>query len=681
MAYTTQDIRNVCLTGHAGSGKTMLAEAMLKQAGVINHLGDIERGTTVSDFDPMEKQYQHSLQASVCHLDYEGSHINLLDSPGYPDFAGRGLAVLPAVETAVIVINAQTGVEMVTQNMMDSAKALNLCRMIVVNKIDGEDTDVAEILDQIQTVFGAECLPLNLPAQQGKAVADCFFTSEEQETDISSVADSHEQIIEQAVEVNEELMEAYLEQGDDLDPKQVHDAFEQAMREGHLIPVCFTSAETGVGVAELLTIICKLMPNPLESNRVPFVNGLGEDADAVELDADRQGNAIAHVFKISVDPYKGQLAVFRIHQGSIHANSQVFVDDVRKPLKIAHLLKLNGSEVTEISTGIPGDICAVSKAEDIQFNAVVHDSHDEDSFLFKADGISPPMYGLAITPSRHGDEQRVSDVLHKLLAEDPCLALEHNRTLNETVLKGMGELHLRVVLEKMKEQYNVQVDTHPPRITYRETITTKADGHHRHKKQTGGAGQFGEVYLNVEPLPRGGGFEFVDKVVGGVIPHQFIPAVEKGILQVLDIGAVAGYPMQDIRVTVYDGKHHSVDAKEIAFVQAGKKAFMEAVNKARPILLEPIVNITVNTPNEFMGDINGDISTMRGVISGAEALPGGRVQVLAQVPLKEISDYHSRLKSVTEGEGSYTMEFDHYAPLPALDQRELVKAYNPEEED
>jgi len=357
------------------------------------------------------------------------------------------------------------------------------------------------------------------------------------------------------------------------------------------------------------------------------------------------------------------------------------VDDVRKPFKIAHLLKLNGSETTEISNGIAGDICAVSKAEDIVFNAVLHDSHDEDNCRFKETGINPPMYGLAITPSRHGDEQRVSDVLHKLLAEDPCLELEHNRTLNETVLKGMGELHLRVVLEKMSEQYNVQVDTHPPRITYRETITTKADGHHRHKKQTGGAGQFGEVYLQVEPLPRGGGFEFVDKVVGGVIPSQFIPAVEKGILQVLDLGAIAGYPMQDIRVTVYDGKHHAVDSKEIAFVQAGKKAFMEAVNKARPILLEPIVNISVNTPNEFMGDINGDISTMRGVINGAEALTGGRVQVLAQVPLKEISDYHSRLKSVTEGEGSYTMEFDHYAPVPALDQQALVKEFKPQEED
>ena len=676
-AYTTKDILNIALVGHAGSGKTSLAEALLHQAGAISSQGSVERGTTVCDFDPQEKRLQHSLDVAVCHMDYPGKHVNLLDTPGYPDFIGRTLSVLPAVETAAVVIDAQLGVETVARRMLEVAADRQLCRMIIVNKIDAGEVDLAGILDQLQESFGNECLPLNLPAGGGAEVVDCFFVPSGATTDFSSVPEAHTQIIDQVVEVDEELMEVYLEQGHELNPEQLHDPFEKALREGHLIPVCFVSAHTGAGVPELLEVFARLMPNPMEGNPPQFLKGEGDAAEPVSVSAELDKHVIAHVFKLSIDPYAGRLGIFRIHQGRVSVNSQLFIGDGRKPFKTAHLLKLQGKAHTEMSEAIPGDICAVAKVADMHFDAVLHDSHDEDHFHLRPIDLPSPMYGLAISPLRRGDEQKLSDALHKIEAEDPGIRVEHQASLNETVIRGMGELHLSAVLEKMRDQYNVEVETQAPGIAYRETITGGAEGHHRHKKQTGGAGQFGEVYLKVESLPRGSGVEFVNKVVGGAIPSQFIPAIEKGVLQVMDTGSIAGYPMQDIRVTVYDGKHHSVDSKEVAFVAAGKKAFLDAVQKAGPIVLEPVVNIRITAPGDSVGDITGDLSGMRGMISGTMTLPGNRVEISGQVPLGELGNYQSRLKSITGGEGAYTMEFSHYDPVPAKSQAELVGAYRP----
>ncbi|MEE8636436.1 MAG: hypothetical protein V3T12_10520, partial [Acidiferrobacterales bacterium] len=330
---------------------------------------------------------------------------------------------------------------------------------------------------------------------------------------------------------------------------------------------------------------------------------------------------------------------------------------------------------------IPGDICAVAKVEDIRFDAVLHASHDEDHYHLRPMELPKPMVGLAIEPTKRGDEQKISEAMHKLAAEDPCFVVEHNAAMNETVIRGLGDLHLRVMLEKMQDRYSAEVKTRPPKIPYRETIRTNAEGHHRHKKQTGGAGQFGEVFLRVEPLPRGGGFEFVNKLVGGVIPNQFIPAVEKGVRQVVESGAITGYPMQDIKVTVYDGKHHSVDSKEVAFVAAGKKAFLDAIQKAKPIALEPIVNIDVIAPGANMGDITGDLSGKRGRISDTQTLPGRMVSIKGQVPLSELNNYQSKLKSVTGGQGSYTIEFSHYDPVPPNIQQQLKAEFKPGKEE
>ena len=672
MAYTTEDIRNIALVGHGGAGKTELAEALLHRAGKIAHQGSVDAGTTVSDSDPHEKELKHSLTTGFCHFDHGGVHVNLLDTPGHPDFVGRVLAVLPAVETVAVVVNAATGVEIMTQRAMDAAAERRLCRMIVVNRIDAEGADTTAVLEQIRTVFGSECLPLNLPADGGARVVDVFFRDDGDDTDIGSVESAHEQIVDQVVEVDDDLMEAYLDQGE-VSADQLHDAFETALREGHLVPVCFTSAATGAGIPELLEVFEKLMPSPGEGNPPVFV--AGEAAAPIAVSPDPGGDAIAHVVKVDIDPFRGRMAIFRVHQGTLRRGGQVFVGDARKPLKISHLLKLNGGEHTEVEAATAGDIGAIPRAEDVFFGAVLHDDHEQDDARLESLPLPEPMYGRAISSETDAEAQKANEGLGVFCAEDPTLRLDQVASMNETVLRGIGELHLRVVLDELEQKYGVRVSTALPSIAYRETVTSRADGHHRHKKQTGGAGQFGEVFLRIEPLPRGEGFEFVNEVVGGVIPTQFIPAVEKGVREVLHEGAISGHPLQDVRAIVYDGKHHSVDSKEIAFVQAGKRAFVNAVNAASPIVMEPVVDVSVTVPEACMGDVAGDLSGMRGSVKGTNVLAGGRAEVLGQAPLKEVQGYHSRLNSLSGGEGSFTMAFSHYAALPATEQAALVRAW------
>lgn len=681
MTYTTDNIRNIAVVGHTGVGKTLLVERLLHATGTITSMGSIDRGSTLSDFDDQEKSLGHSLYPTVCSLDYQQVHINLLDTPGFPDFSARAMSVLAAVDAAVLVINATEGVEMVAERLMACAQHFKLCRMIIINRIDSQQVNYEALINQIQTTFGSECLPLNLPVKGGEGVTDCYFTPDEnQQPEFSSVAEVHSQLIDQVVEVDDELMELYLEQGESLTPTQLHDPFEKALRENHLIPICFVSAETGAGIKELLNIFKQLMPSPLESNLPQFVKGDSEHAGPVKVIADPDKHVVAHVFKVAVDPYVGKLAMFRIHQGTLKPETQLFIGDNRKAFKVSHLLKIQGKKSQEINKGIPGDICAVAKVNEIEYDDVLHDSHEEDHYHLKPIELPPPMHGLAIEPVRRGDEQKLSDALHKIVAEDPTLVVEQRVAMNETVLRGQGELHLKVLLEKMHHQMNVEVSTRPPSIAYRETITQSAAGHSRHKKQTGGAGQFGEVFLKVEPMERGAGFEFVNQIAGGVIPSQFVSAVEKGVKQVLEHGAIAGFPLQDVRVIVYDGKHHPVDSKEIAFVSAGKKAFLDAIDKAKPVVLEPEVNLDITVPAECMGDISGDIASFRGVINGTEALQGGRIKIKAQVTLREINDYQSRLKSLTGGEGFFSMAFSHYDVVPNKLQQTLVKDFQQHKE-
>ena len=677
MSYSTEQIRNVALAGHSSAGKTTLFEALLHAGGAIQTAGSVERGTTVSDFDPMEKTRVHSLNTAIASIDHAGIHVNLIDTPGFADFRGPTLSAFSAVETVAIVVNAGGGIENGTRRMMEVAKARNLCRVLVVNRIDAEPGKLSALLDQLREEFGNECLPLNLPANGGKTVVDCFFNPAG-DSDFGPVAEWHQKIIDQVVEVNETVMGHYLEEGEaGLSGAELHDAFEQCLREGHLVPICFVSARTGAGVKELLDIAEKLFPNPLEGNAPPF----HKNGEPIEASPDPKAHVIADVFKIVNDPFVGKLSVFRVFQGTVKRDTQLLIDDGKKPFKVGHLFKLKGKDHVEIDQAIPGDIAGVAKIEEIHFDAVLHDSHDEDHIHLKPLEFPKPMFGLAIEAATRGQEQKLSTALHKLAEEDPGFHIEHNPELNETVIRGLGETHLRVMIERMKDRYGVEVKSRPPRIAYRETIAAKAEGHHRHKKQTGGAGQFGEVFLKIEPLERGAGFEFVDAVKGGTIPGQYMPAVEKGVRQVLHGGAIAGYQLQDVRVIVYDGKYHTVDSKEVAFVAAGKKAFLDAITKARPQILEPIVDLSVTAPETHMGDITGGLASKRARINGTDSARNGEIIVKAQVPLSELTDYAAELKGATAGHGRYDLEFSHYEPVPGNVQKQLVEAYKPRHEE
>jgi len=677
-SYTTGDIRNVLLVGHGSSGKTTLADALLFASGAVNRKGSVSDGSSFSDFEKEEKDHGHSIYASVLHCDHLGKRINLIDTPGSPDLIGQAIACLPAVETIACVINAQSGIEVVTRRVMDAAREANLPRAIIINKIDMPELDLEALLARIQEAFGHECLPINLPSGGGKAVVECLLNNSG-ESDFGSVMDSHTAILDQIVELDETLMEKYLS-GDEPNFDLLHAPFEKGMDEGHVIPICFTDAKNGIGVPELLDAIAKHFPSPLEGNPRPFLSGEGANEKPFTYLNDAAKPLLAHVFKVTTDPFVGKLALFRVHQGKAAGNSQIFIGHSKKSIKLGHVFHLQGKEHREIQEIVAGDIGAVAKIEEIHTGDVLHDDHALDSVHLKPLMFPTPMFGLAISPKARGDEQKISGALAKLAEEDPTFKWGTDRQTHEVVIHGLGELHLRLALEKFARR-GIQVDSKPPKIAYKETISQTAEGHYRHKKQTGGAGQFGEVYLRIEPLERGKGFEFVNEVFGGAIPGQYIPAVEKGVHDLLEQGAIAGYALQDIRVAVTDGKHHPVDSKEVAFRTAGKYAFKDAILKARPVLLEPIVNMDITVPEDKMGAITGDLSGKRGRILGTDIVGGGMAQIKATAPLAEVMQYQSQLKSVTGGQGSFVMELSHYEAVPPFVQQQIAAQYKPKMEE
>jgi elongation factor G len=679
--YTSESIRSIALVGHGAAGKTSLAESLLHAAGQISAKGSVDRGNTVCDFDAQEKEAGHSLNSALAHLAVEGGRIHLIDTPGYPDFSGPAIAALAGVDTALIVINAQAGIEVMSERMMRYASERKLCRMIVINKIDADNVDLPRLVADIRERFGNACMLLDLPAHGGADVVE-VLEHDAGDADFASVAAAHRALIDQIVEEDEDLLARYLEDGADPAVADLHAPFEKALREGHLIPILFTSAKTGAGVRELLHVLATLAPSPGEGNPPPFYKGEpGSEAVAFQAEPDPEKHVLAHVFKVVADPYLGKVGVFKVHQGTMKKDMQLFVGDGKRPFKVAHLYKLQGKDSVEVDCLLPGDIGAIAKVDEIAFDCVLHDSHDEDHIHLVPLVFPKPMAGLAVETRKKGDEQRLFDILGKLAVEDPTFVVERHPSSNETVIRGLGEIHLKAKLAKMSSQYKLDVDTKPPSIPYRETITGSAEGVHRHKKQSGGAGQFGEVHLRIEPKARGEGFEFVDAVKGGVIPGVFMAAVEKGVRQALEGGVVAGYAVDDLKVTVFDGKTHAVDGKEVAFTIAGRKATIEAIRNARPIVLEPVVNIEIVLPESAIGDLSGDLSGRRGHITGTDGRGNGLAAITGEVPLAELNDYQSRLKSLTGGQGSYSIEFLRYAAVPPNIQQQLASKFQLHDED
>lgn len=671
----TSDIRNIVLLGHGGSGKTSLAESILHITGASNRLGSVDDKTSICDYYDEEKEHQHSIQSAVVHTNQGGKLINIIDTPGSPDFVGPAIMAIPAGETAVIVISAAAGIEINTRKLFELASEAQRARIIVINKIDAENADLPRLFKAIQETFGTQCRCANLPAGDKGSVIDCV-QNQSGESPLMDVGAAHTELIESVIEADDRLMESYLG-GEQISAERIGGVFVKAMNAGTVIPVLFTNARKEIGVSELLDFIVKYTPSPVQANPPQLMDG----DNLVALKCDAGAPLAGLVFRVGFDPRSNmKQATIRLFSGTLKSDTGLMRGEDKRTMRPGHPLKSQGGDNSEVGAGTAGDMITLAKVEELKNGDLVHDGRVSGRFVMPP--VPEPMYSLALEPATRGDEQKISGALDKLTEEDPCLKVARDQQTNELVVSGLGDLHLRVMLEKMDKRFKLSVNTKQPKIPYRETITTKAEGHYRHKKQTGGAGQFGEVYLRVEPSERDSdpSLEFSWDIFGASIPGQFEPAVHKGIMDVMQKGIVAGFPLQDVKVSIYDGKHHPVDSKEVAFRAAGKGAFTDAVLKAKPVLLEPIVNMEITVPAENMGDITGDLSAKRGRVMGQDMLPGNFVVIKAQVPLAEVAQYNSQLKSVTGGRGSYGMSLSHYEAVPPNVQAQIVAAHAREKE-
>jgi len=672
----TGDIRNIVLLGHGSSGKTSLAEAILHKTGATNRLGSVDEKSSVCDYYDEEKEHQHSIKSSVVYVQHAGKLINIIDTPGYPDFIGPAIRAIPAAETAVIVIGAAAGIETNTRKMFELATQANMPRLIVINKMDAENVIFHELLKNIRESFGPQCRCANLPAGDRASVIDCIENNAG-DSPVMDVAQAHTELIESVIEADDELMESYLG-GEEISSAKIASVFVKALKAGTIIPIVFTNARNEIGVTELLDLVAKYTPSPIEAQP----KELKEGQTRTQLKADPAGPLAGLVFRVVFDPRSNmKYSTIRVFSGTIKSDTGLLRNAERKSVRPGHILRTQGGETKEVDAGIAGDIITLAKIEDLKTNDLVHDGRVAGAF--ELPHTPEPMFSLALEPAARGDEQKIGSAIERLCEEDPCFKVSRDMQTKELVASGMGDLHLRIMLEKMFNRSKLSVNTKEPKIPYRETITVKAEGHYRHKKQTGGAGQFGEVYLRVEPAERNSDppLDYNWDIFGGSIPGQYEPAVLKGINDVMQSGFVAGFPLQDVKVSIYDGKYHPVDSKEVAFRSAGKGAFLDALEKAKPVLLEPIVNMEVTIPAENMGDIAGDLASKRGRVIGQDMLAGNFIVIKAQVPLSEVTQYNSQLKSVTGGRGSYSMTLSHYELVPPNVQQQIIAQYAKKKEE
>ena len=702
--YRTEDIRNLALVGHRASGKTSLADALLYQAHAVDRPGNVDEGSSVADFDEEAKQHHFSVDTTLVHLDHHNHHVNLLVTPGAPDFVGNALSALYAVETVLLAVSAVNGVEVNTRRMFNEATKRGLARMIVINKLDCENANFEATLQAIRETFGKNCVLFNAPINPGPGFSGvvCVLTHGTGKVPGCPVdlRAARTQLIDAIVECDDALMERYLEQGD-VTTQELLSVIPRAIQAGTLIPIFCASAKKNIGISELLEAVADYAPNPTQAPpRIAHLQNGNGQVD-VPIKADPNGEVIGQVFKAVSDKFVGNLSFVRLFSGTIKQDQPIVNARTDKPARSGGLLMMQGSKHIAIHEAVAGDIIAISKVDDLHIgDTISNHTHppklDEPQF-------PQPLFGLAVEPKARGDEQKISGSLAKIANEDPTFKVTRDPQTNEMVITGMSQLHLEVMRERLKRRYGLDINVHEPKIPYRETVTATGEGMHKHKKQSGGRGQFAEVHLRVYPLDRDihtkqefferfanksrfekiredhclydveHNFGFIDTIVGGSIPPQYIPGVQKGCKELLERGALAGYRLQDVAVEVHFGKYHDVDSSEAAFKIASRIAFKNAVLAARPVLLEPIVRFEVTAPTKYTGAILGDLNTKRARIENQDSLPGDLALIIGLAPLAAMTRYKTSLDSITAGSGSYSMEFSHYDTVPGDVQQQIIK--------
>ncbi len=676
--YGLDNIRNLVLLSHCGAGKTSLSEAILFTAGAISRLGKVDDGATTSDYDPDEVKRKISLNLAMLPCYWKGAKINLIDTPGYSDFVGEVKAAIRVSEGAIIVVCAASGVEVGTEQVWAYSEEANLPRLILVNKMDRENANFYRAVDELQSKFGSRCLPVQLPIgahHDFQGIVDllslkAYIGSKAEEAEIPSsmqtqVDSFREKLIEAIAEVDDRLIEKYLG-GEEFSPEELNNGLRQAIISGRIVPIMAGSALQNVGINWLMDAIYNYLPSPKEREVI-----IAGDSARQAVEPSQDASLAALVFKTSADPYVGKLTYFRVYNGVIDSNSQVWNATQGGVERIGQLFVLRGKTQEPVSQLGAGDMGAVAKLS-LTSTGDTLCSRDKpvkiEPILFPE-----PAFGEAVYPKTKADLDKLGAALSRLSEEDPTLRVDRDADTSETILSGIGETHLEVAAEKMMRKFGVGVELETPKVPYKETITVPAKAEYKHKKQTGGHGQYGHVFLALEPLSRGSGYEFVDKIVGGAIPRNYIPAVEKGVKEAIQEGVLARYPVIDIKTTVYDGSFHPVDSSDICFKIAGAGALRKGLSQGQPILLEPIMNIRVTVPEDFTGDIVGDLNTKRARVQGMNPEDGNNV-IEAQVPLAEVLRYAIDLKSITQGRGSYTMEFSYYEEVPSHITQKIIAA-------
>lgn len=665
-----ENVRNLALIGHASSGKTTLTEALLSKTGAIDRKGSVEDKNTISDSTPEEHERLCSIHASNVCATHNGTNFFIADTPGYPDFYCGVVQCLAAADSAVIVIDAREGVQVGTLRLWRMLEESKLPRMIVINKFDKENVDFAKLLSDIQNAFGTGCVPVQIPVGAGSSfsgVAD-LLGEDAGDADADLFETYHTTLVEGAAETSEEIMEKYFAEGT-LSKEEIIHALENGIKNATVVPITLCSALNGTGIEAFLDACKGFLPSPVECGEYT-----PEEGPALEPDASKP--VAARVFRTVTDPYVGQLTYIRVYQGTITSGTEIKNTTRGNKERLGDLMLIHGKEQIKVDAATPGDIVAIAKLKDTHLN----DTLGDVPVTFAPISFPTPVVTYSVHATKRGEEEKISTGLHRICEEDPTVVVERHPETHQLLVSGLGDAHLDVVFKALKEKYNVEVETATPKIAYHETIRGTADVRYRHKKQSGGAGQFAEVAIKVRPNERDAGYEFVDKIVGGVISNSFIPSVDKGVQARMKDGVVAGCQVVDIVVELYDGKEHPVDSKDIAFQIAGRHAISDAIEKANPILLEPVMNVEVHCPQEYMGDINGILNSKRGRIMGMDA--EGALQVIkAHVPQAEMFRFSSELSSITGGSGTFTMEFSHYEELPGNLANDVIAAYKKSQEE